>query len=277
MNKQSKWVSMFTAMALLYLLLPAQAFANSIVEESSGAQNATCIVVFDPDDGETAYGDFYGITVSIGERITARPQDPEREGYLFKGWYSHLDGNDHPVLWDFANDTVVENTTLWAAWEAGRIVAFDPDDGEATYAGFHRITVPIGERITARPQDPEREGYLFKGWYSHLDGNDQPVLWDFASDTVMENTTLWAAWQIVDTGNGGSSGSDNGSSNRPGGGSADRNQPGAATEEGSEAQSGSTPSPYTGIPETGWIGILSSVLFVVFGIVWFKRKNCRMN
>ncbi|WP_460643410.1 InlB B-repeat-containing protein, partial [Lacrimispora brassicae] len=150
-----------------------------------------CIVAFDPDDG--TYTDFYKVTVPVGGKITHKPADPTRDGYLFKGWYSYLDQNNEPVMWDFENGTVTASMTLWASWEEACIVAFDP--GSGTYTDFYKATVPVGEKITHKPADPTRDGYLFKGWYSYLDQNNEPVMWDFENDTVMHNMSLWASWE----------------------------------------------------------------------------------
>ncbi|MEA5002037.1 MAG: InlB B-repeat-containing protein [Christensenella sp.] len=150
------------------------------------------IVTFDPDDG-TPYPTWFKTTVPDGGLVTSRPVDPQQDGYIFKGWYHSLDGNGDPVFWEFATDTVTDNTTLWAAWEVGHIVTFDPDDG-TPYPTWFKTTVPDGGLVTSRPADPQREGYVFAGWYHSLDGSGDPIFWDFASHTVTANTTLWAAW-----------------------------------------------------------------------------------
>lgn len=50
--------------------------------------------------------------------------------------------------------------------------------------------VRYGERV-ARPPDPEREGYQFEGWYTDI---DLSTAWDFESDQVRENMSLYAKW-----------------------------------------------------------------------------------
>ena len=50
--------------------------------------------------------------------------------------------------------------------------------------------VQFGEKIN-RPDDPVREGYKFEGWYTDIHLNDA---WDFESDTVQGNTSLYAKW-----------------------------------------------------------------------------------
>jgi len=44
-----------------------------------------------------------------------RPTDPTKEGYRFLGWY--LDDQTFLQGWDFDNDTIKGNTTLYAKWE----------------------------------------------------------------------------------------------------------------------------------------------------------------
>lgn len=50
--------------------------------------------------------------------------------------------------------------------------------------------VPYGERIP-RPEDPVREGYEFAGWYKDINLTDE---WDFDTDCVQGNMTLYAKW-----------------------------------------------------------------------------------
>ena len=175
-------------------------FEKDTVQENTtlwAAWEENCIVAFDPDDGVTQYEDFYKTIVPLGGKITDVPEGPTRPGYIFKGWYAYLDENLKPIPWDYEKDTVQENTTLWPVWEEGCLVVFDPDDGKTEYPDFYKTTVPIGGTVKDRPENPTRDGYVFKGWYAYLDENDEPVFWDFDKDTVMENTTLWAAWEVA--------------------------------------------------------------------------------
>lgn len=51
-------------------------------------------------------------------------------------------------------------------------------------------TVQYGELVT-QPKNPTRKGYRFNGWYTDL---DRTKLWNFESDTVQGNMTLYAGW-----------------------------------------------------------------------------------
>ncbi len=53
--------------------------------------------------------------VEYGEKIK-KPKDPTREGYTFAGWYKDLQLTQP---WDFDNDTVDSNLSLFAKWVEG--------------------------------------------------------------------------------------------------------------------------------------------------------------
>ncbi|MDE5565582.1 MAG: InlB B-repeat-containing protein, partial [Anaeroplasmataceae bacterium] len=52
-------------------------------------------------------------------------------------------------------------------------------------------TVKLGEKVS-KPTGPTREGYDFKGWFKESACTNE---WKFDTDTVTENTTLYAKWE----------------------------------------------------------------------------------
>lgn len=50
-----------------------------------------------------------------------------------------------------------------------------------------------GDKVTKPSQDPERMGYIFGGWYKDADCSDGQK-WDFGTNTVTSNMTLYAKW-----------------------------------------------------------------------------------
>ena len=66
-------------------------------------------------------------------------------------------------------------------------VRFAPRGGSEVPAQI----VQYGEKVT-RPQDPTRDGYAFDGWFADIDLTEP---WDFETDTVKANMTLYAAWK----------------------------------------------------------------------------------
>ena len=92
-------------------------------------------------------------TVKEGEKI-AKPADPEKNGFTFVGWYV----GDEP--YDFEKE-VTNDLELTAKFEE-IIVEYAVKfviDGEETV-----INVAEGEKAI-KPDNPEKVGYVFKGWY----------------------------------------------------------------------------------------------------------------
>lgn len=127
--------------------------------------------------------------VKEGERVE-KPENPTRAGYTFIGWYQDA---AYTAAWDFAADTVTADTTIYAKWEKDK-------EPEATYytVSFDAVggTTVAGQKVkegelAKKPKDPTRTGYTFAGWYQDA---AYTAAWDFAKDTVSENTTLYAKW-----------------------------------------------------------------------------------
>ena len=97
------------------------------------------------------------------------------------------------------------------------LVSFDNNDGKENHIDPYTVTVPLGGKITDKPAAPTRDGYIFMGWYSYFDENGNPVLWDFETDTVSGNMSLWAAWQEETNGGGTNGGGTNGGGTNSGG------------------------------------------------------------
>lgn len=73
---------------------------------------------------------------------------------------------------------------------AAYTVAFDSRGGSAVET---LKNVTQGARI-AEPASPVREGYTFAGWYKDA---ARTAAWDFAADTVGQDTVLYAKWEAV--------------------------------------------------------------------------------
>ncbi len=69
---------------------------------------------------------------------------------------------------------------------SGYTVTFDSRGG----SDVAPVTAQYGELLDM-PQPPQREGYVFTGWY-----RDSACMepWDFAADTLQADMTLYAGW-----------------------------------------------------------------------------------
>ena len=80
--------------------------------------SSACTVNFDSSGGSEVPEQ----TVQYGEKIR-EPEPPTRKGFHFSGWYADI---DHTTLWNFEQDTVKNNMTLYAGWAEGEAKTFPP-------------------------------------------------------------------------------------------------------------------------------------------------------
>ncbi len=113
-----------------------------------------------------------------------------------------------PCTVDQANETVTvlmnKFSTLAVVTTEKAIVTFDSKGGssvsraETTYNG-----------TIAKPADPTRSGYRFKGWYTDADCKNA---FDFSTKLTTQSLTLYAKWEEKSSGSGSGSGSGSSSS-----------------------------------------------------------------
>lgn len=120
------------------------------------------------------------ITKPTGSNIEA-PEDPEKVGHTFEGWYEDL-SYETP----FSFDTMVEpNITLYAKWSVNSYtITFDSAGGSLVSS----ITKDYGEMVEA-PDAPEKLGHTFIAWL--YDGEP----YDFETMPA-KDINLTAEWSI---------------------------------------------------------------------------------
>lgn len=138
----------------------------------------TVTVSFDTDGGSSVAP----VTVAKGGKVTA-PANPTKDGYLFDGWYKD---SAKTQAWNFATDTVSANTTIYAKWLEAVTAAFNSNGGSPVDS----VIVAKGSTIT-KPADPTRDGFVFDGWFKD---EECTQAWNFETDVLNANTTLYAKW-----------------------------------------------------------------------------------
>ncbi|MDE6364017.1 MAG: InlB B-repeat-containing protein, partial [Lachnospiraceae bacterium] len=137
-------------------------------------------VTFVSDDGVV----LLAASVIENENIEL-PDPPVKEGFVFENWYKETACENK---WDFENDTVTEDLTLYAKWTVlSFTVSFDLQ-GQGT--PIPSISADHGTLLTA-PDAPTAEGYVFEGWYKEPECK---TVWDFAAELVSADATLYAKW-----------------------------------------------------------------------------------
>jgi|GEM_PF-2665182 len=124
-----------------------------------------------------------------GDSVTAKEGASfSRSGYTFAGWTSSADGTGSIDTAAGANFTMPgANVTLYAKWKANEYAIHFNSTGGSSVAD---LTWAYGSTIT-RPADPTLTSYNFAGWYKDSGLLNQ---WNFDTDTVSGETTLYAKW-----------------------------------------------------------------------------------
>ena len=143
---------------------------------------------------EDEYGGLYAyVTVPEGEKLP-QVKLPEKAGYTFIGWRDYNSPGDPFVNED--TDRVTKDMALIAVFQKGTVnytVSFNTNGGSAVKAA----TVKANTKVT-KPANPTKSGYKFTGWYLDKDCTEP---WDFNTNIVRRNTTLYAGWEKVITAN----------------------------------------------------------------------------
>ena len=119
--------------------------------------------------------------VAIGGTASV-PETPTRDGYVFSKWTTDVAGEHE---YDFVT-TVSATITLYAQWTEAKTVTFDVQGGSEIAAQ----QVQTG-KLAVRPENPERVGYAFAGWYTSADTSGSE--YDFTA-AVNDDVTLYAKW-----------------------------------------------------------------------------------
>lgn len=173
--------------------------------------SSDCTVHFETNGGSTIEDQ----KVQYGEKVK-KPEDPTRDGYYLEGWYSDLDLQNK---WDFDNDTVTGNMTLYAKWLEGTAPVKSGDVSSFVWIGIAVVAValivlivlllrkkktvkfdtdggsPVNPiktdkgQVISEPEEPAKPGVTFDGWFT-----DEGVRWNFEQDKVESNMTLHARW-----------------------------------------------------------------------------------
>ena len=119
-------------------------------------------------------------TVDFGKSV-AQPDDPEKEGYIFGGWYA-----DEELTKEFDfGVAITKDTIVYAKLGEEKTVTFEVNGGSEVATK----KVPAGD-VVAKPADPTKDDNVFDGWFTD---EQLSVAYDFATP-VTENIKLYAKW-----------------------------------------------------------------------------------
>ena len=141
------------------------------------------IIAFNENGGskiEDIKGEF-GKTISM-------PEDPNKEGYIVEGWYKNSALTDK---WNFGKDTVPLNgLTLYAKW-----IVEDYSINYELNGGKNHFDAPTSYNIESEAisfKTPEKEGYMFVGWFDKKEGGN---LFNEIAKGSVGDKVAYARWQ----------------------------------------------------------------------------------
>jgi uncharacterized repeat protein (TIGR02543 family) len=114
--------------------------------------------------------------------VTATPN----AGNLFVNWTKNGQVVSTNASYTF---TLTEDTTLTTNFAQAHTVSFNSHGGSAVSSA----QVIQGQTFSA-PTAPTRTGFTFAGWFREA---SYTTPWNFASDTVTQNVTLHARWDVI--------------------------------------------------------------------------------
>lgn len=163
----------------LYAKVVPKKFTVSFYDGESPLENGTTEV-----DYNTAIG-------------TLPMNAPTKQGHDLLGWVT-ADGED----WDLAKTHVLGDTNLYAKWKVEQY-AITYNDNKATAAGISVSGMPEAREADygsnlVKPADPtDTTGkYRFVSWLKEENNAAGTTAWDFDTETVAGDTTLYAKWEV---------------------------------------------------------------------------------
>lgn len=174
------------ATAIVRPAIPADLSSSNLEQTIEGSFRimGDYVVTFDSNGGS----EVESIDVFSGQTIT-EPAAPTKTGNSFIGWYKDESLTN---VWDFTNDIVTSNITLYAKWRTTETytVTFDTQGGSFVEPQY----VPAGSLVqlpTEPTIDPDAHAH-FAGWYKEATCETP---WNFETDTVTADTTIYAQWE----------------------------------------------------------------------------------
>jgi uncharacterized repeat protein (TIGR02543 family) len=142
-------------------------------------------VFFDKNNGDSDPYPTYRTTVYNGI-VNLPSENPTKGGYTFKGWNTQPDGSGI----EFTSLTEVnENMTVYAQYLINcYTISYDSQGGTVIASPVANFGATIAE-----PAIPVKTGYTFAGWYKEAACVNA---WNFSTDMVTTNITLFAKWTI---------------------------------------------------------------------------------
>ena len=129
-----------------------------------------------------------------GTKSLSLPPNPTKEGYSFAGWYFDKGVWDKPVTFTSLLDMPLAGEVAVYAYFTGEDVIEYKVTLDTNGGSFVNPPTILENGKIPVPDTPTRNHYTFMGWYTTPDCIDG-TKWDFNSDVVTSDITLYAKWK----------------------------------------------------------------------------------
>ena len=131
--------------------------------------SATYTVSFDSTGGSPVDSQ----TINKSDRIT-RPENPEKDGYVFAGWYM---SREYSQEFDFYNTNISSDTVLYARW----VDATDTTDSDRD-----GLTDAVEEYFATNPLEQDTDGDGLSDYFEIAHSQTDPLVVDTDGNGVMD-------------------------------------------------------------------------------------------
>ena len=160
------------------------------------------LVEFDSDPATSAAVVNISTSVQLGALIytgtIAKPTDPVKANQIFYGWFTDKTyrtkasfGSQSFAEEKISGNRYVKSKKFYAKW-ADHKVTFEVNGGTA----IAPQGVLSGGKVKEPTAPTKTDGTLFAGWYKDISLN---TAFDFSTDTITKDTTLYAGWGVTVT------------------------------------------------------------------------------
>ena len=151
--------------------------ANGTIDMGAYEYHVFYTVIFYTTGGSTIENKKVARSATIGAVTSTR------SGYVLEGWYTEA---AFVNKWNVLTDIVGADMNLYAKWITAYTVTFESNGG----TGIAPLEVASDSKIV-KPADPAKDKHTFAGWYKD---EECTSAWNFATDVVASNITLYAKW-----------------------------------------------------------------------------------
>ena len=131
----------------------------------------------------------------IGSYTVTKDDGKKETIYTFKGWYKD---NVCTKEWDFANDTIEQDTTIYAKWDRAErayfTVTYSTTEGNESAANIpEKQKIYEDENLVKPTKKPSVKNKTFKGWYTSKE--DTKSAYKAWGKPVTQDITLYAHFE----------------------------------------------------------------------------------